>query len=271
MTEPLKVNDSVSSVMKIFRILEAISDEPEIGITELSQIILMPKSTVYRFLQTMKTIGYVSQEGDRDKYSLTLKLFELGARALQYTDLIKSSDAKMSALSKITKETSHLGILDKDSIVYVHKIDSLYSLRMHSRIGKHNPLYSTAIGKVLLAWLDEAEIRDILKNVELVMHTENTLTSVDLLINELVSVRKLGYSMDNEEMEAGLLCISVPIYNRFDIVIAGLSLSFPSIRFDDVKKCQYITLLHQYAAEISLAMGSLAYPKFASNTQESSP
>ncbi len=268
MTDPLKIHDSVSSVMKVFGILQAISDEPEIGITELSQRILMPKSTVYRFLQTMKTMGYISQEEDRDKYSLTLKLFELGSKALQHTDLIKCADIKMRALSKITKETTHLGILDEDSIVYVHKIDSLYNLRMHSRIGRHNPLYSTAIGKVLLAWLDESEIRDILKDVEFVRHTENTLTNIEALLHELASVRVLGYGMDNEEMEAGLLCIAVPIYNRFDTVIASISLSFPVIRFDEDKKRQYIALLHQYAAEISLTMGCSEYPKFESHTQE---
>ena len=55
-------------------------EEREIGITELSQRVMMSKSTVYRFLQTMKSLGYVAQEGESEKYSLTLKLFELGAR-----------------------------------------------------------------------------------------------------------------------------------------------------------------------------------------------
>lgn len=78
-----KQPDSVSSVLKVFGILQALGEEREIGITELSQRVMMSKSTVYRFLQTMKTLGYVAQEGESEKYSLTLKLFELGARALQ--------------------------------------------------------------------------------------------------------------------------------------------------------------------------------------------
>lgn len=78
-----KQPDSVSSVLKVFGILQALGEEREIGITELSQRVMMSKSTVYRFLQTMKSLGYVAQEGESEKYSLTLKLFELGARALQ--------------------------------------------------------------------------------------------------------------------------------------------------------------------------------------------
>lgn len=61
-----KQPDAVSSVMKVFGILQALGDEREIGITELSQRVMMSKSTVYRFLQTMKALGYVSQEGETE-------------------------------------------------------------------------------------------------------------------------------------------------------------------------------------------------------------
>jgi IclR family KDG regulon transcriptional repressor len=70
---------------------------------------------------------------------------------------VRSADIQMRELSRLTKETIHLGALDEDSIVYIHKIDSMYNLRMYSRIGRRNPLYSTAIGKVLLAWRDRAK------------------------------------------------------------------------------------------------------------------
>ena len=160
-----KQPDSVSSVLKVFGILQALGEEREIGITELSQRVMMSKSTVYRFFQTMKSLGYVAQEGESEKYSLTLKLFELGARALQNVDLVRSADIQMRELSRLTKETIHLGALDEDSIVYIHKIDSMYNLRMYSRIGRRNPLYSTAIGKVLLAWRDRSEVEQILDGV----------------------------------------------------------------------------------------------------------
>ncbi len=114
-----KQPDSVSSVLKVFGILQALGEEREIGITELSQRVMMSKSTVYRFLQTMKSLGYVAQEGESEKYSLTLKLFELGARALQNVDLVRSADIQMRELSRLTKETIHLGALDEDSIVYI--------------------------------------------------------------------------------------------------------------------------------------------------------
>jgi IclR family KDG regulon transcriptional repressor len=255
-----KQPDSVSSVLKVFGILQALGEEREIGITELSQRVMMSKSTVYRFLQTMKSLGYVAQEGESEKYSLTLKLFELGAKALQNVDLIRSADIEMRELSKLTRETIHLGALDEDSIVYIHKIDSMYNLRMYSRIGRRNPLHSTAIGKVLLAWRDRKDVAEVLKDVEFTRSTSRTVGSADELMPVLDLVREQGFGEDNEEQEEGLRCLAVPVFDRFGVVIAGLSMSFPTIRFSEEAKVDYVAMLHTAARNISEQMGYHDYP-----------
>lgn len=260
LSEPDKQPDAVSSVLKVFGILQALSEDKEIGITELSQRVMMSKSTAYRFLQTMKSLGYVSQEGELEKYALTLKLFELGSSALQNVDLIRSADIQMRELSRLTKEAIHLGALDDDSIVYIHKIDSLYNLRMYSRVGRRNPLYSTAIGKVLLAWRPSAEVLDILSDVEYVSSTERTIVSTEALLPVLDLVREQGYGEDLEEQEEGLRCVAVPVFDRFGKVIAGLSISFPTIRYSDEGLSEYISLLHQAARVLSEQMGYHHYP-----------
>jgi len=250
-----KQPDAVSSVMKVFGILQALGEERDHGITELAQRVMMSKSTVYRFLQTMKTLGYVTQEGESEKYSLTLKLFELGAKALQNVDLIRSADVQMRELSRLTKETIHLGALEEDSIVYIHKIDSLYNLRMYSRIGRRNPLHTTAIGKVLLAWRDRAEVNEILNEVEFKRSTANTIVTREALVEVLDQVKVQGFGEDNEEQEEGLRCIAVPVFDRFGVVIAGLSISFPTIRFSEEAKSDYVAMLHRAARALSAEMG----------------
>lgn len=256
--------DSVSSVLKVFGILQALSEQKDIGVTELSQRIMMSKSTVYRFLQTMKTLGYVNQEGETDKYTLSLKLFELGGRALEHQDLIQIADVQMHRLGKLTKETLHLGALDENSVVYLHKIDSEYNLRMYSRIGRRCPLYSTALGKVMMAWLPEEEVRSMLAGVTFERFTEHTLANVDALLAELAQVREQGYAEDNEENENGLRCFGVPIYNRMGRIITGLSLSLPIVRFEESKRAELVSLLHEAAARISAELGYHDYP-FISN------
>ncbi|WP_382116092.1 MULTISPECIES: IclR family transcriptional regulator C-terminal domain-containing protein [Streptomyces] len=101
---------------------------------------------------------------------------------------------------------------------------------MQLRIGRRNPLYSTAIGKVLLAWMMPGEARTVLAGVKFRKSTAKTLASAEAVTSILPHVRQQGYGEDNEEQEDGLLCLAVPVFDRFDRVIAGLSLSFPTMR-----------------------------------------
>lgn len=258
--------ESVSSVLKVFGILQALGEQREIGITEIAQRLMMSKSTVYRFLQTMKTAGYVSQEEDSEKYALTLKLFELGSKALEHVDLIALADKQMRKIAEKTGEALHLGAFDDDAIIYIHKIDSRYNLRMYSRIGRRNPLYSTGIGKVLLAYRDEQEVRKILAPIKFEPHTVNTITDHQKLIDELVTVRENVVGEDREEQEEGLRCLAVPIFDRFGVVIASISISFPTIRFEENRKDEYIEMLHQAASSVSSQLGYHHYPKQAEVT-----
>ncbi|MGF1766995.1 DNA-binding transcriptional regulator KdgR [Enterovibrio makurazakiensis] len=257
-----KQPDSVSSVQKTMAIFETLGGEKEIGISDLAQRLMMSKSTVYRFLQTMKTLGYVSQEGETERYALTLKLFEVGAGALQNVDIIDYANIEMSKISEETMEALHLGALDDDSIIYIHKIDSKYKLSMQSRIGKRNPLYSTAIGKVLLCEMSAEDVRDRLKDVVFTQSTPKTHKNIEELLAELPVVKKQGYGEDNEEQEVGLRCIAVPVYDRFNHIVAGLSISLPTMRFTESKKIEFISYLHEAAAEVSLRLGCKAYPSF---------
>lgn len=260
MTDNVTQTDAVSSVVKVFSILSALGEQKEIGVSELSQRLFMSKATTYRFLQTMKQLGYVVQEGEADKYSLTLKLFELGAKSLEYVDLIEIADKEMRHIGQLTHEALHLGAFDDNAIIYIHKIDSSYNLRMYSRVGRRNPLYCTAIGKVLLAWQDEEIVKGILEQIEFVRKTETTLLNANQLTVELAMVREQGYAEDREEQELGLRCVAVPIYDRLGQVIAGLSISFPTIRFDEQQLEDYVSLLKVAGCNISEKMGYHNYP-----------
>ncbi|MFU2047436.1 DNA-binding transcriptional regulator KdgR [Avibacterium gallinarum] len=252
--------DVVSSVLKVFGIVDALSEQKEIGVTELAQRVMMSKSTIYRFLQTMKTLGIVAQEGETDKYRLTLKLFEISARALEYVDLIDLANKEMEAISKQTGETLHLGALDGSEIIYLHKIDSTYSLRMYSRVGRRNPSYSTAIGKVLLSALSDEEVENLLKEVEFVQHTENTLKNIDELKQELALIRQQHYAEDKEEQEVGLHCVAAPIYDRLGHIVAAISVSLPLVRFEKENLAHLVEMLHQAGRNVSKQLGYQHYP-----------
>ena len=143
--------ESASSVGHVFAIPGAPGYAGRIGISELSQRLAMSKTTVHRVIQTLKALGYVTQEVETERYRLTIRLFELGAKALESVDLVREADVEMRRIGQVTREAVHLGAFDENAIIDIHKIDADYGLRMQSRIGRRNPLYSPAIGKVLLA------------------------------------------------------------------------------------------------------------------------
>ncbi|WP_447928243.1 DNA-binding transcriptional regulator KdgR [Vreelandella sp. EE27] len=254
--------DNVAAVMKVFAILEGLAEQPSIGLSELSQRSFTSKSTAYRFLQTMKELGYVSQEQESEKYALTLKLFELGGAALENVDLISLANPEMRALSEKTHEAIHLGALDEDGqhIVYLHKYDSQFNLCMNSRVGRRSPIYSTAMGKTLLAWMEEGRAREILKNTSFVAKTKHTLTSAQQVLDELPAIRQEGIAEDREEAELGVRCLSVPVFDRFGQAAAAMSLSFPVVRYDEHKREEYLKLLFKAGQRVSSGLGFHDYP-----------
>ncbi|WP_179704086.1 DNA-binding transcriptional regulator KdgR [Paraburkholderia bryophila] len=247
--------ESASSVGRVFAILGAIGERGQIGISELSQRLGMSKTTVHRVIQTLKALGYVTQEVETERYRLTIRLFELGAKALESVDLVREADIEMRRIGAVTREAVHLGAFDEDAIIYIHKIDADYGLRMQSRIGRRNPLHSTAIGKVLLAWMDPADAREVLSHVEFRKSTQKTLASADAVLSILPRVREQGYGEDNEEQEEGLRCLAVPVFDRFGRVIAGLSVSFPTMRCGADTKSHYVALLKESGQAISARLG----------------
>ena len=248
-------NESVTGVMRTMAILDALGAvEGDSGVSEIAQKLDMSKSTVYRFLQTLKGLGYVVQDSD-DRYRLSVRLFELGAKSLPQLNLVQEADPAMRHIASLTGETVHLGILDAGNIVYVHKIDSSYNLRMYSRIGLRAPLYCTGIGKVLMAWLDESEIRKHLEGETFRPRTANTIADIETYLRELGDIRRDGFGEDREEFEDNMRCLSVPIFNRMGVVIAGMSVSFPCFRFREDLKTRYVQELLEAGRATSLRLG----------------
>jgi IclR family KDG regulon transcriptional repressor len=252
--------ESVAAVLKVFAILQALAEKGELGISDLSVRLAMPKATVYRFLQTMKTLGYVRQEPDTERYGLTMRMFELGAKAPGMPDVVELSKPHMQHLSEATGETVHLGMLIDSEIIYVHKVDSRHMLGMYSRIGRRAPLHCTAIGKVLMAWESPEKRERILQGCEFQRFREKTITSREAYAQELQRTLAQGYGQDREEFDDHIRCAAIPIFDRNNQVIAGLSVSFPTFRYDESREPELVASLRAASREISRQLGCTAFP-----------
>lgn len=255
-----KQPESVAAVLKVFAILQALSEKHETGISDLSVRLAMPKATIYRFLQTMRTLGFVRQEADTEGYGLTMKVFELGTKALQYPDLVDLAKNHMQLLADQTGETVHLGTLIDSEIIYVHKVDSRHMLGMYSRVGRRAPLHCTAIGKVLMAWEHPARRDRVLQGAEFKRFRDKTIVEPAAFLAELERVKAQGFGEDREEFDDHIRCLGVPIFDRLNQPIAGLSISFPTFRYDEAKAPEVVAMLQAASRDISTRLGCTAFP-----------
>jgi IclR family KDG regulon transcriptional repressor len=184
-------SEPVKAVNKTLGLLEALARHEELGVTDLAGRAGMHKSTAYRFLNTLKELGYVRQNSSNDRYSLTLKLFELGSCVLGRMELWEQAHPVMEQLAEQTRETVHLAVLDEGRPVYLGKFESTQALRvsMSSRIGQSAPVYCTGIGKLLLAHAPPELVERILEREQLRRFTPHTITDRALLARELEKIR----------------------------------------------------------------------------------
>jgi len=242
----------VQSVQRAGLILEALAKkEPELGVAELSKETGLNQSTVHRLLRTLYNLNFVNQNSNNHKYRLDLKLFELGSSVVNKIDIIKLAIPYMKELSKKYNEAINLAKLDKDEIIYIHKIESSTTLKLDLKFGSRHPAYCTSLGKVFLAYLEENELISYLERVKLKKFTLTTITHQEKLKQELILIKEQGYAFDNEEYVQGVSCLAVPIRNHTNKVCAALSIAIPSIRFKDYERSSMINDLITKSKKIS--------------------
>lgn len=231
-----KTTRFVQSVQRAGLLLEALADkEPELGIAELSRKTGLNQSTIHRLLRTLYNLNFIDQNSNSHKYRLGLKLFELGSSVVNKIDIVQLAIPYMEDLSKKYNEAINLAKLDKDEIVYIHKIESSTTLKLDLKLGSRHPAYCTGLGKVLLAYLEENELNFYLEKVELKKFTSNTITHQGKLKQELILIKQQGYAFDNEEYVQGVCCIAAPVRDYTNKVCAALSIAIPSVRLKNNK------------------------------------
>jgi DNA-binding IclR family transcriptional regulator len=263
MAEDSNNSNLVQSVERALDILDSLAQYPKgCGIMELSKNLGLSKSTIHRIITTLKSKEYVTQNKETDKYQLGIKLLNLSASIISSMDLINIARPYIYEFANKFDEVIHLCVPDESfsNIIYVDKVSSENTNRnitMSSSIGKKAPTYCTASGKLLLSQFTDDEIRNILKDTNFIKYAENTITSIDILLEEIHEIRKNLYALDNIEYDTGVICIAVPIFDRTNRIIAATSLSSVTLfnSMDDLLK--YKNEFMTVSRNISKLMGYL--------------
>lgn len=248
---------SIQVLDRIVQILDCFTHEqPELQFTELQSCLDLHKSTLYRLLEAMRSYSLVEYDEKSGKYHLGLKLFQLGMIAMGRLEISECAASVLERLVEQTGETAHLCVLDGSDVVYISKFESKQTLRMPSNVGRRNPAYCTAVGKALLAYLSEEGLEDYLARTPLQSFTEKTVASPVTLKKQLREVVQRGYSIDDEEINEGLRCIGAPVRDYSRKVIAGISISGPTMRITKSRIPELAEYVMEAATSLSEKLGS---------------
>jgi DNA-binding IclR family transcriptional regulator len=247
---------SVKSAQRALAIIELLTrTERPLTFRHLEETLRYPRSSLHGLLHTLLTGGWLELDDPSRTYTLGIRAWEAGKAYLRATSLAQRAMPYLSRVRDAMDETVQLAILDGRYNVYVAKVDGTQRLVLASEVGRRLEAHATGLGKVLLAGLPVAEIDRRLAGVSLERFTPNTIADIRALKRELDRTRRRGYGLDNEEYTMGVRCIAVPVRDHTGQVVAAMSVSVPTVRFDARRRRQALPLVQKAARDLSLALG----------------
>lgn len=244
----------IKSLTKALNVLETLVGRGEMQVTELSEALAMPKTSIHRILTALESRGYVRQDQRSLGYSASLKLFELGGKILQKLEPVELARPLLVELAGKTGETVNLGILDGIEVICVAKEESQHHLRFEQPLGSREMACHAAMGKAILAFLPTSQTQRILREHTIVVSTPKSFDSVAAIEHELEHIRGCGYAVDDEEVTLGMRCVGAPVFQGASGVVAGISVSGPTVRMSEAQLRDYAVLVKDTARELSLQL-----------------
>lgn len=223
---------ALQTVQKIGPVLDLFTTEnPEWGVSEVASTIDVPRSSAHALLASLVDIGLLQCRA-RGRYRIGWRVIELG-QALRGTLDVRSCAAPViDRLVEKYGETTHLAVMERGRVLYVDKVVGTHNITVQgAQVGTRLDAYCTAVGKVLLAQLHDAELRRFLATTTLRRRTATTITDPEALVDALRTVRRNGCAVDLGEAVADVDCVAAPVRDEMGQVVAAVSMSVPSMRF----------------------------------------
>ena len=236
------------------------SGRPLLGVSELGREIGLGRSTTHRYVATLAMLGYLQQDAATRKYRLGPRVLDLGFSAINSMELREVAAPHLRRLSDETGFTVNMAILDGLDIVYVERCRSTQAgqreIDLNLHVGSRLPAYCTSLGKVLLAFLPEAERAATLAAIDFSRRGPNTIVTRRALDEELRRVRANGYAINNEELAYGLRSIAAPVLDHEGRAACAINLAVHSSMVSMEELTAHLTAtLCRTAAEVSAHLG----------------
>lgn len=248
-----KAADGTAALEKALDVLDAVGgSRTGLSQVELGARLALPRTTLYRLLGTLVGRGLLRRDPLRRVYCLGQRCFEYARNSYAMPDLVAAAGAELRALRDISGETTYLAALDGLEVVSLDRCDGAHGQRSHAELGQRKPLHCTSQGKAILSALPPERREAIVKDIELSAQTPRTITDRRRLHAELRLTATRGWSIDDEEIMAGVRCCGAPIVDPQGQVRGAISIAGPAFRLS----MERVALLGPEVAEASRRIGA---------------
>jgi DNA-binding IclR family transcriptional regulator len=244
---------TLHTLAKGLRVLETLETVPAgLSLTEIARRLRQSQTVVFRLLRTLAEHGYVHRDPGDKRYTLGLRLWELGARAAGRTGLVEAARPALKWLTSVTGQTSALVVLRDTDVLYVDIVEGLEPLRFYADPGARAPAYATASGKAMLAHRADLVSGVVRKGLRRL--APGTITRPAELRRRLAEIRRTGLSINRGERRADIAAVAAPIFDAQGECVASISISGPRTRFDDSLE-EFARHVRKASDEVSLKLG----------------
>ena len=249
---------TVRALDRGIQLLRILAKEGGVGLTDLALRVGLPPSSVHRLLMTLQRNDVVAFQEATQEWCVGVEAFRIGNSFVARNNIVEAGLTVMRRLVGETGETANIAISEGSHVVFLAQVETPNPIRAFFPPGTRAPMHASGIGKVLLAELERRDVESILQSVGLPEYTQKTLTSPQDLFAELETIRRRGWSLDDEERHTGMRCIAAPIYDAKGSAVAGISISGPTERLSDEMAPGMAVKVKEAAAEVTGLTGGLA-------------
>ena len=244
------------AALKVFAVLECIaSAQRPLAIAELAAMLAVPKPTMHRIVRQLDAEGLLQREPHSRLYSPGPRLLSFALGTVRSSMRSAPRHAVLQALSEKVGETCNFGMIAGNAVLYLDRVEASWPFGLHFEPGSRVPLHCTSVGKLLLSVLPRRRRDQLIRAIPLARYTENTITDPKKLHIELEDIRKRGYSIDNQEFLAGVVCLAVPVRDSKGVICAGVALSAPHARMSVEEAVGHLPALFAAAEQLAAHLG----------------
>lgn len=247
----------VQALSRGLKILEILSENGMMTISEMAEILQVDKSTVSRLVETLRYHDMVQLNKSTKKYQLGLRILNLGTSLESNFSVLHIARPIIRDVAEELNQSVHLAAFNNTMAYVIDQSVRSSSYSLSANIGMIEPMHASSVGKCILAYRREEKIHQMLEHYEYMKYTEKTILDKEALLQELARIRKQGFAVDDEEVVMGVRCVAVPVFDIGKHVGYSLGISGPISLMTEEKQRLYIERLNYAARRISRELSIL--------------